>query len=92
MMSNIKTRLYFSGPVNDERSRNGLSNSIFPKKKNSWEEEQKKKKKERKEKHKKYKKDGNQKRRKRYEWRMVGFTSCSETCGGGEFLSFSYLT
>nr|XP_053639191.1 thrombospondin type-1 domain-containing protein 4-like isoform X2 [Cherax quadricarinatus] len=74
-----------SGPVNDARSINGNGNSVLSSQR--WkeeEEEKKKKKKERREKKTGRKNVGGvKKRRARYEWKVVGFSSCSETCGGG---------
>ncbi|KAK7077621.1 Thrombospondin type-1 domain-containing protein 4, partial [Halocaridina rubra] len=73
-----------SGPVNDAQSNNNFSNSILASRKREEEEEQKKKKKERKgKKNGEKKKDKLEKRRKRYEWKVVGFSSCTESCGGG---------
>lgn len=73
-----------SGPVNDARS---LGSNSIPS--SSWweeqqEEEKKKKRKEARGKKRNRKgKTRGKSRRKRYEWKVAGFSSCSETCGGG---------
>ncbi|XP_050732888.1 thrombospondin type-1 domain-containing protein 4-like isoform X1 [Eriocheir sinensis] len=73
-----------SGPVNDARSFNGNSIQSSQWWKEQQEEEKKKKKKERRgKKGNRRGKNGVKARRKKYEWKVVGFSSCSETCGGG---------
>ncbi|XP_066961626.1 thrombospondin type-1 domain-containing protein 4-like isoform X4 [Macrobrachium rosenbergii] len=75
-----------SGPVNDARSSNHYGNSVLANRRREEEEEEEKKKKR---KERRGRKDGgkdklkHEKRRKRYEWKVVGFSSCTETCGGG---------
>ncbi|XP_042889225.1 thrombospondin type-1 domain-containing protein 4-like [Penaeus japonicus] len=71
-----------SGPVNDARSSNGYGNSIYGSQRRKAEEEEKKKKERQGKKQRNKNKQGN-KKRKRYEWKVVGFSSCTETCGGG---------
>lgn len=74
-----------SGPVNDARSVNGHGNSVLSNRR--WEEEEEERKKKRKEKRgkKNHRKGahGAKKRKERYEWKVVGFSTCTETCGGG---------
>ncbi|XP_042239108.1 ADAMTS-like protein 4 [Homarus americanus] len=73
-----------SGPVNDARSVNGNSVLSSQRWKEEEEEERKKKRKERRGKKNGRKGTGGvKKRRTRYEWKVVGFSSCTETCGGG---------
>ncbi|XP_047477820.1 thrombospondin type-1 domain-containing protein 4-like, partial [Penaeus chinensis] len=71
-----------SGPVNDARSSNGHGNSIYANRRRKAEEEEKKKKEKQGKKERNKDKKGN-KKRKRYEWKVVGFSSCTATCGGG---------
>ncbi|XP_071525609.1 thrombospondin type-1 domain-containing protein 4-like [Panulirus ornatus] len=74
-----------SGPVNDARSVNGHGNSVLSNRR--WEEEEEERKKKRKERRgkKNHRKGahGAKKRKERYEWKVVGFSTCTETCGGG---------
>ncbi|XP_076047940.1 thrombospondin type-1 domain-containing protein 4-like isoform X2 [Oratosquilla oratoria] len=88
-----------SGPVNDAMSSNSHSNAIYGRRwQEKQEEAEKEKKKKRKEKgleRKTNKKDDEmekrrkeerrkeKRRKRRYEWKAVGFTSCTKTCGGG---------
>lgn len=75
-----------SGPVNDARSNNNFGNSVLANRRREKEEEEKKKKrKERRggKKNRDKNRGKHEKRRKRYEWKVVGFSSCTETCGGG---------
>ncbi|XP_069181439.1 thrombospondin type-1 domain-containing protein 4 isoform X1 [Procambarus clarkii] len=69
-----------SGPVNDARSING--NSVLSSQRWKEEEEEKKKKLGGKKERRKGIRD-KKGRRPRYEWKVAGFSSCSETCGGG---------
>lgn len=72
-----------SGPVNDAHSPGGNSIQSSAWWREQQEEERKKKKEARGKKRNKKGKNKGKSRRKRYEWKVAGFNSCSETCGGG---------
>lgn len=73
-----------TGPVNDARSLNGHNSILTSRRWKDKKEEKKKRKKERKGKKNNHAaRTGRKGKKNRYEWNVVGFSSCSETCGGG---------